>query len=299
MHPYLRLSEDLSEDYRKWQKSSVSNLCVVALAALLCSLAAGPGYCQQHVDPPTFESARQAAKPFNGAWPWIIYLLSSLWFLLTTSGPFVALVSAFAAGTLAWFGIKHQRETSRLSHTFNLIDGDLWDNDVQDAREKFNKVRVEVKAEKISIASFCFVPAGIPSDEETAITGGKTVPQAKEPPQSPAEKEAKGSVPWEKSPREIRLGKMIALTRIMGDYENLALGVRKNILDEEYLYRWMRGALLNDWQELSPLVIEYRRMYNIPELYVEFEGLAAAWRNHKSYQTQDPIKQVVRRVLID
>ena len=95
------------------------------------------------------------------------------------------------------------------------------------------------------------------------------------------------------------LEKVIALSTIMNDYENLALGVRHNIMDEEYLHRWMRSALLEDWVTLSPLVTAYRYTRKNPNIYIEFEGLAAAWGIGTSYRTQLPLKKANRSVSIN
>lgn len=90
----------------------------------------------------------------------------------------------------------------------------------------------------------------------------------------------------------------ITLQTIMNDYENIALGVRLNIIDEMYLCRWMKGALLRDWNTLSPLVTTYRHKLNNPAVYIEFEGLAAAWSRGRSYRSNRSMRQHHRRVHI-
>jgi hypothetical protein len=93
--------------------------------------------------------------------------------------------------------------------------------------------------------------------------------------------------------------KVIFLQTIMNDYENLALGVRHNIVDEDYLYRWMRSTIIEDWNSLSPLVAAYRYARRNPNVYVEFEGLASSWGNGKSYRTGRKLKRSFRRLSVN
>lgn len=90
----------------------------------------------------------------------------------------------------------------------------------------------------------------------------------------------------------------VTLQTIMNDYENLALGVRANIIDELYLYRWMRTILISDWHEFSPLVTAYRHQNSSQTLYIEFEGLASAWSNGRSYRTGRKLKRLLRTIKI-
>lgn len=92
--------------------------------------------------------------------------------------------------------------------------------------------------------------------------------------------------------------KVVTLHTILNDYENLALGVRHNIVDEEFLYRWMRGALLEDWGVLSPLVSAYRSRRNNSNVYIEFEGLASAWFDDRSYRTGRKLNRAIKRISV-
>lgn len=88
------------------------------------------------------------------------------------------------------------------------------------------------------------------------------------------------------------------LQLIMNDYENIALGVRMNILDETYLFRWMRSSVIQDWETLNPLVNAYRVKFSNPNIYIEFEGLTTEWQKGRSYRTGRKIKPAVRRFRI-
>lgn len=89
----------------------------------------------------------------------------------------------------------------------------------------------------------------------------------------------------------------VTLQTILNDYENLALGVRHNIIDEVYLFRWMRSSLLHDWGSLSPLVVAYRQKVGATA-YIEFEGSASAWSNNKSYRTNRKLYMSRRKISV-
>jgi hypothetical protein len=75
-----------------------------------------------------------------------------------------------------------------------------------------------------------------------------------------------------------------AIFAILNDRENTAIGIRRGILDEEYLYRYTRTGLIDDWDASSALITAWRRQRKNPMILVEFEGLAAQWRNNMSYR---------------
>lgn len=88
-----------------------------------------------------------------------------------------------------------------------------------------------------------------------------------------------------------------SLNTILQDYENRALGVRYNILDEAYLHRWTRTLVIQDWNYLMPLVTA-KRSDGGTNAYIEFEGLAAAWQQNISYRTGKKLKAPKRRMKI-
>jgi hypothetical protein len=71
------------------------------------------------------------------------------------------------------------------------------------------------------------------------------------------------------------------LRTIINDYKFLSLGVKMNIVDEDFLYKAAKGAGLLDWKSLSQIVIAYRQKYTNPRVYIEFEGLVNAWEQDK------------------
>ena len=86
------------------------------------------------------------------------------------------------------------------------------------------------------------------------------------------------------------------LRTICNDYELMALGIRMNIVDEKFAYRYMRGALLNDWRSVNPIATAYRAKYNNNLLYIEFEGLVNSWEQGKSYLNDRAIKAAKKRI---
>ena len=91
----------------------------------------------------------------------------------------------------------------------------------------------------------------------------------------------------------------MTLNTILKDYENIALGVRHHILDETYLYRWMRSTVIHDWTALSPLVTAYRSVDKVPNAYIEFEGMATAWEDGRSYRTGRLLKAANRSIRVE
>jgi hypothetical protein len=81
-----------------------------------------------------------------------------------------------------------------------------------------------------------------------------------------------------------RLAESLTIQAILTDYENMAIGIRRGILDEEYLFRYTRTSLIRDWDTAAPYVVSLRSTTGVPSIYVEFEGLAAQWQNNRSYR---------------
>lgn len=99
-----------------------------------------------------------------------------------------------------------------------------------------------------------------------------------------------------KSEEEIKQANQ--LYSILNDYENMAIAIRMDILDEVYAYRYMRGLVIDDWSDLSPLVTSLRHDKGAPLIYIEFEGLAEAWQQDRSYRTNKLMNKVRRKISI-
>lgn len=85
------------------------------------------------------------------------------------------------------------------------------------------------------------------------------------------------------SPRDER--KLIRLElqiiTFLNMYENLFLGVMMEVYDELLLFKYKRGAILNHWKEVEPLVKEWREVDNNPALYEVFERFSKDWSQNK------------------
>jgi hypothetical protein len=108
----------------------------------------------------------------------------------------------------------------------------------------------------------------------------------------------KGLSEYSHPKNEDEIKQATALYSILNDYENMSIAIRMDILDEVYLYRYMRGLVIEDWGDLSPLVTAARHARSLPLLYIEFEGLAESWQLHRSYRTNKPLNKVHRKISI-
>jgi hypothetical protein len=95
--------------------------------------------------------------------------------------------------------------------------------------------------------------------------------------------------------RQEYLKNQAAIQAILNDRESMAIAIRRGIIDEEYLFRYMRSGVLSDWAAASALVAALRR--GNPNLFLEFEGLATQWEQGRSYYKQDNKLPVLRRVV--
>lgn len=102
---------------------------------------------------------------------------------------------------------------------------------------------------------------------------------------------------YHKPTKDIDITSATYIRTILNDYENLALGMRYGILDEEYLFRWTRTMLITDWNDLMPLVTAYRSD-GAPNAYIEFEGVATAWQRNESYRTGKTLRKPNRHTKV-
>jgi Domain of unknown function (DUF4760) len=246
--------------HKEWQSCGRSSGTKIVLWAALAALAfAEPALAQGPAQPGlSLDSVKTAFDPLITIVASIIVCLAALWGYLVAHPPAAVLLSTVIASAVAIVSIRSQRITTRLRETFNTLNDDNWDEDVIKARRLFKQIREAVKEEPHEIAKFC-------------------------DPNSTDEKE---------------LEKSQTLQTIMNDYENLALGLRLNIIDENFLYRWMRSVVIRDFATLSPLVTAYRGRFANPEVYIEFEGLALSWQQDRSYRSGRRMRRTKRTITI-
>jgi len=205
----------------------------------------------------TFQEVENAMRPITMLVTGPIYFAAKVFEFVTRSSSAAILVSAISAGFFAYMTILSQRSTTRLRETFNTINRDNWDKDVIAARELFGKIKRDVKSGKENITDYCV--DNVEKNDEEYIRA------------------------------------CAQILTVMNDYENLALGVRHNIINEEFLFRWMRGTLLDDWKILQPLVTQYRQTRRV-EAFIEFEGMAIDWDRGRKYR-KSWLTRILRRRL--
>lgn len=236
--------------------------------------------------PSSYEIAKSAAEPIAGVIATLLTPLIALFNWLDSSSLMALLLSTAIAAIVAFRSIREQRATTRTRETFTAVRKDLWDKDVLEARRIFSTVKQEVRQGTLNIARLGEEIKVVGNDEDDDEIRSPTVTQALA--------QFRPNI----SEEEKLLQRKRAVNNILNDLENTALGIRHNILDEEYLYRWMRTSLIEDWRILSPLVTAFRQSTDHPALYIEFEGLAAAWANEQSYADKRRLEPPKRSVSV-
>jgi len=157
------------------------------------------------------------------------------------NSPAVLLLSVLVAATAATIGVLSQRQMTRMQETFKTIRSGIWDKDFIEAKRAFRVIRNGIDAGSVRIEQF----RKIPNNAEPEVVRDA-----------------------------------VSLNAIMNEYENMALGIKNHILDEAYLFTWMRGSTIDDWITLRPLVAAYRK--GEPKAYTEFQQLAEIWDVNRS-----------------
>lgn len=208
------------------------------------------------LQPKTHAEVTSALGPVVDLITWPFFIAYRLGWLLFTNTSVAILLSTLSAGIFAWLSIRRSAATARLSLTYTSISKQIWDKDVIKARQTLRLIKNDVETNPENIAIY----ASPRSPLSHSFGDGFTTDF---------------------------LDRKIMLLSILNDYEHLALGIKHGIVDEQYAYHFMRGTVLSDWETLSPLVNQYRRLAKNPQAYVEFEGLAHAWAKNRSYRSNN------------
>ncbi len=240
-------------------RSYALDACVCVAALVALFIATSSDCSAQASTPPTFDDVQNSIRPITNPVVGLSYLVATLWHHLMHNSSAAILLSAALASVFALLGIRNQRALARLRETFATINDDNWDKDVIAAQTYFSSIKLELKDNLPDIAKYC-------------------IPDA--------------------DPDSAHSKRCQALSNILSDYENVALGVRHHIIDEAYLFRWMRSTVIADWHTLSPLVAAHRYKRDNPNVYVEFEGLAAAWRQGRSFRNGRKLQRSNRTILV-
>lgn len=207
-------------------------------------------------------SLKATLDPLTTGLAHVLYAPVAVWAYIMDHPPAGTLLAAVLASTVAIVAIRNHRATARLRETFVTMNDDNWDEDVIKARTLFSQLK-EQGANNPQVISVYGYPL------QNADEAAKKIHE-----------ETAGT-----------------LRTILNDYENIALGIRANIIDETYLFRLFRGDFLRDWNALAPLVAAYRNRLGSQLIYVEFEGMTSAWEKNRSYRTGRKIKQARRKMV--
>jgi hypothetical protein len=167
-------------------------------------------------------------------------------------------LSVIVAIVLGWIAVRAERHIAAARLSFETVERINWDADYIEKRQIFIKLRDN--GEGLEKYASVDPPQGVTLD---AFTGDRA-----------------------------------AILAILNDRENTAIGIRRGILDEEYLFRYSRSGVIADWEAASAVIIAWRRTKRIPLLFVEFEGLATQWQNDLSYRTNLPLPPLTRTVQV-
>jgi hypothetical protein len=273
----LKSSSPGTREKVSWKSNARSSAKSVYLIGSACLFAgtASPSFAQvgdvaKGPNPPSglsAESVQSAISPVTWIISQVIYVILSVWNYIMDHPPAAVILSTLIASYVAVASIRTQRATTRLRETFAALNEDNWDNDVIAARRVFTEVIRNVEANIDTIARYCDLAPISDSGPESEVAKAKSKTDA---------------------------DTANTLKTILNHYENMALAVRKDIVDEEYLFRWTRSVMLRDWDTLAPLVNAYRHQRKNQAIYIEYEGLVNAWSQDLSYRTARDLKRPKR-----
>lgn len=213
--------------------------------------------------PPNIGDVRDAMRPVTDLVVWPFAMLAKAGWYVVRNPSLAVLLSALSAAVFATIAIRRQAATTRLRETFATVNRDNWDDDLIKARRLLRKVKNDLAENPGMIARYV---ADRPEEDKLVAD-------------TPQKENAKSQQQYVNEFIETK----ITLQTIMNDYEGIALGVRLGILDEKFLFKYMKSTVLSDWRTLAPLVNAYRQTMKNQDIYVEFEGLANQWHSERSY----------------
>ncbi len=77
-----------------------------------------------------------------------------------------------------------------------------------------------------------------------------------------------------------------AMRMVLNDYELIAIGIQRGILDDTTYRRWHKSAVVKDWRNAAPYVIAIRTRTNNDALYHEFEEMARWYKGGPNMPTR-------------
>lgn len=77
-----------------------------------------------------------------------------------------------------------------------------------------------------------------------------------------------------------------AIRMVLNDYELIAIGIQRGIIDDTTYRRWHRSAVVKNWRHAAPYVIAVRSRTNHDALYHEFEEMARWYKGGPNMPTR-------------
>jgi hypothetical protein len=69
-----------------------------------------------------------------------------------------------------------------------------------------------------------------------------------------------------------------SIRMVLNEYELIAIGIQRGILDDKTYRLWHRSAVIKNWRQASPYVIAVRMRTNNDAIFHEFEEMARWYR---------------------
>ncbi len=67
------------------------------------------------------------------------------------------------------------------------------------------------------------------------------------------------------------------LRNICNDHELTAIAIEEHVIDENFLKKWSRSSLIDDFEKLKPYIQAVRDKIGNKAIFVNFENLARRW----------------------
>lgn len=171
------------------------------------------------------------------------------------SGILAAGAVVFGVG-VALVSLAFQRDLARKQSTISLLNRNVWDEDC-------------IKAVRT------FIQLGTHEGQD-----GRGQPEGLE---------------YWTNPRHRGSEQSRAINAVLNDYEMMALGIRRGIIDEDFFKSFARSAVISHWNIAASFIEELRRQRGNERLFIEFQGLVEAWECGDCYEGARPLEKGIAR----
>ena len=92
---------------------------------------------------------------------------------------------------------------------------------------------------------------------------------------------APGSLaPWADEAKE-KLDEVRSIRLVLNEFELIAIGIQRGIIDSELYRRWYRSGTIQYWTFAAPFILALRARTNNDALYHEFEEMVRWFRDNR------------------